>query len=127
MSPPRERRQQKTEEKQNKHAINVDVETINESNVDAENAKVYFKEDIESIHEPNNETLVLSKLTIHGEETKYFYLYERRIENLAAIKIQTAFRGYLVCFFFHSQYELISAITRKFFFTNEFNFRQGKL
>ncbi|KAH0730836.1 hypothetical protein KY285_001742 [Solanum tuberosum] len=101
LSPPRERRHQKAEEKQNKHAIKVDVETINESNADAETPIVEaeiatFKEGIESIcHRPKNETLVLSKMTIHGQETKYFYLYERRIENLAAIKIQTAFRGYL--------------------------------
>lgn len=100
LSPPRERRHQKAEEKHNKHAISVDVETIAESNADVETPKVEanmasFKESRESIHEPKNETLVLAKMTLHGQETQYFYLYERRIENLAAIKIQTAFRGYL--------------------------------
>ncbi|PHU14047.1 Protein IQ-DOMAIN 31 [Capsicum chinense] len=100
LSPPRERRHQKAEEKQNKHAENVDVETIAESNADGETPQVEteiatFKDGTESIHEPKNETLVLSKMNFHGQETQYFYLYERRIENLAAIKIQTAFRGYL--------------------------------
>lgn len=101
MSPPRERRHQKVEEKQNKPAINVDVETTAEADeipkVEAEVAT--FKDGTESIHEPKNEPLVLSKLTLHGQETHYFYLYETRMENLAAIKIQTAYRGYLVCFF----------------------------
>ncbi|KAF3621180.1 putative receptor-like protein kinase-like [Capsicum annuum] len=100
LSPPRERRHQKAEEKQNKHAENIDVETIAESNADGETPQVEteiatFKDGTESIHEPKNETLVLSKMNFHGQETQYFYLYERRIENLAAIKIQTAFRGYL--------------------------------
>ncbi|KAM3358290.1 protein IQ-DOMAIN 11 [Capsicum galapagoense] len=100
LSPPRERRHQKAEEKQNKHAENVDVETIAESNADGETPQVEteiatFKDGTESIHEPKNETLVLSKMNFHGQETQYFYLYERRIENLSAIKIQTAFRGYL--------------------------------
>ncbi|KAM3323515.1 protein IQ-DOMAIN 11 [Capsicum chacoense] len=100
LSPPRERRHQKAEEKQNKHAENVDVETIAESNADGETPQVEteiatFKDGTESIREPKNETLVLSKMNFHGQETQYFYLYERRIENLAAIKIQTAFRGYL--------------------------------
>ncbi|CAN4080627.1 unnamed protein product [Withania somnifera] len=54
-----------------------------------------FKDGTDSIHEPKNEAPVRSRLTPHGQQTQYFYLYERKIENLAAIKIQTAFRGYL--------------------------------
>ncbi|KAJ8573622.1 hypothetical protein K7X08_010133 [Anisodus acutangulus] len=94
--PPRERRHQKAEEKQSKHTINVDVEGISEAakTTEVEVEMASLKEGTDSIHEPKNETLVLSKLTLHGQETQY-YLYERKIENLAAIKIQTAFRGYL--------------------------------
>lgn len=58
-----------------------------------------LKEGTESIHEPKDETLGLSKLALLDQVPQYFYLYERKIEHLAAIKIQTAFRGYLVCFF----------------------------
>ncbi|KAG5627604.1 hypothetical protein H5410_012822 [Solanum commersonii] len=67
LSPPRERRHQKAEEKQNKHAIKVDVETINESNADAETPIVEaeiatFKEGTESIcHRPKMKLLYCQK------------------------------------------------------------------
>lgn len=104
MSPPRERRHQKAEEKQSKPTINVDVERIAIANAAAKTPEVEaemasLKEGTESIHEPKDETLGLSKLALLDQVPQYFYLYERKIEHLAAIKIQTAFRGYLVCFF----------------------------
>ncbi|MCD7472037.1 IQ-domain [Datura stramonium] len=96
LSPPRERRHQKAEEKQNKHVINVDVEANAAAKTPEDEAEIAsFKEGTESIHEPKNDTVILSKLTLDSQETQYFYLYERKIENLAAIKIQTAYRGYL--------------------------------
>ncbi|XP_059311674.1 protein IQ-DOMAIN 11 [Lycium ferocissimum] len=100
LSPPRERRHHKAEEKQSKHDINVDVERIAETNADAKTPEVEtemasLKEGPESIHDPKNETIVPSRLTLRDQETQYFYIYESEIENFAAIKLQTAFRGYL--------------------------------
>lgn len=100
LSPPRERRHQKAEEKQSKPTINVDVERIDEAKAAAKTPEVEaemasLKEGTESIHEPKDETLGLSKLALLDQVPQYFYLYERKIEHLAAIKIQTAFRGYL--------------------------------